>query len=395
MGKTRRVAMMLELDWPYARHIGVFAGTQRYALEAGNWDCVVDEIAHETLRTGSRRRPAYDGVIARVTPQLAEEAQRCRVPLVNVWFNSPVAGLPTVVPDFARAGRMAAEHLLGLGLRRFACLSPPGERAVAAELDAYHEVIREAGGRCECAKVSVKYGSGLEGWRRFHNGVERWMARWSPPLGVYVTYADMTSRHLATECAKHELRVPEDVSIIAGLNEPMLCLHPTPSLTSVDVPYEEVGYRAAYLLDHLMKGNAQPAAPVLVPPVGVSARQSTNCLAVDDELVSAALHFLVANCHRDIAVTDVVHAAHSSRRTLERRFSDSLGRSIAGEIRRLRIERAKRHLADPALPIKTVAIMAGFANEQRLHEAFHRQEGMSPGQYRAERGVSRWQGRRS
>ena len=243
--------------------------------------------------------------------------------------------------------------------------------------------------------VLRKYASGLNGWRCFHADMERRIGRWSAPIGVYVTNADMTSRHVVTECLKRGLRVPEDVSIVAGMNEPMLCLHPAPSLTSVDVPYEEVGYRAAQLLDRLISGDKPPAGPVLVPPVGINSRQSTNCLAVDDELVAAALHFLVANSHREISVDDVAHAAHSSRRTLERRLFRALGRSIAGEIRRLRIESAKRHLADPSLPIKSVAVMSGFANEQRLYEAFHRLEGTSPARFRAERGVQRWQRRRS
>ena len=81
MANSRRVAMMLDLDWPYARHIGVFAGTQRYALETGNW----------ALRGGrdrprvccaptAKRKPTYDGIIARATERLVAErsAAACR-----------------------------------------------------------------------------------------------------------------------------------------------------------------------------------------------------------------------------------------------------------------------------------------------------------------------------
>src|SRR5687767_13629766 len=118
MTAVRRVAMMLDLDWPYDRHLGVLAGTQRYAEECGRWDCVVDELAHETLRGVADRRAApYDGVVARATAVLAAEAKRLRVPVVNTWFDSPAArDVPSVLPDFAAVGTIAAEHLLGLGL---------------------------------------------------------------------------------------------------------------------------------------------------------------------------------------------------------------------------------------------------------------------------------------
>jgi len=35
MARRRRVAVVLELDWPYKRHHGVFAGTQQYARQCG------------------------------------------------------------------------------------------------------------------------------------------------------------------------------------------------------------------------------------------------------------------------------------------------------------------------------------------------------------------------
>src|SRR5688572_16697325 len=103
----KRIAIRLELEWPYRRHCDVYAGAQQYAQECGNWDCVLDEYVAATLKHGSARRPAYDGIIARVTPELAQQAQRCRVPIVNVWRNSPVGDdLPGVYPDAPLMGKM-------------------------------------------------------------------------------------------------------------------------------------------------------------------------------------------------------------------------------------------------------------------------------------------------
>jgi hypothetical protein len=39
----RRVAFMLELEFPYKRHAGIFAGAQQYAQEQG-WDSTIDEF---------------------------------------------------------------------------------------------------------------------------------------------------------------------------------------------------------------------------------------------------------------------------------------------------------------------------------------------------------------
>jgi hypothetical protein len=46
--KPRRVAFMLELEWPYKRHAGIFAGAQQYAQEQG-WESTIDEFVAERL----------------------------------------------------------------------------------------------------------------------------------------------------------------------------------------------------------------------------------------------------------------------------------------------------------------------------------------------------------
>ena len=75
-------------------------------------------------------------------------------------------------------------------------------------------------------------------------------------------------------------------------------------------------------------------------------------------------------------------AAGVSRRTLERRFHASAGRSVAAEIRRLRILKAKRLLAETDLMVKQIAHEVGFRDPIRLHQVFVRMEGTTPGEYR-------------
>ena len=45
MPKPPRVAVMLDLEWPYKRHAGIFAGTQQYAQQQG-WE--FEKIAGDT-----------------------------------------------------------------------------------------------------------------------------------------------------------------------------------------------------------------------------------------------------------------------------------------------------------------------------------------------------------
>ena len=85
MPKPRRVALMLDLEWPYKRHVGIFAGTQQYADEQG-WETIVEEFAEDALDQRRTKSAVYDGVIARATKPLAERAARLSVPVVIYRF---------------------------------------------------------------------------------------------------------------------------------------------------------------------------------------------------------------------------------------------------------------------------------------------------------------------
>ncbi|MDA9963094.1 helix-turn-helix transcriptional regulator, partial [Opitutales bacterium] len=97
------------------------------------------------------------------------------------------------------------------------------------------------------------------------------------------------------------------------------------------------------------------------------------------------LRFISENGHKKIRVKDVASAVSIARRTLERKFRESLDRSIGEEIARLRIERAKRLLVETEDSFKALAVDLGFRNADHFYKVFLRVEGITPSQYRTNR----------
>ncbi|HYE19692.1 MAG TPA: substrate-binding domain-containing protein [Tepidisphaeraceae bacterium] len=381
----RRVAVKLDLDWPYKRHAGVFAGLQAYA-QARGWQCTVDEYVEDTLARHPRPLP-YDGIVARATPLLARRAAGLNVPVVNVWASSPARGrLPGVFPDYAAMGRLRAEHLLSRGFRRFGTLTADDDRGQDEEVAAFTRAVADAGFPCAAARVALDTASSLAEWRKTERTITGWMDALAPPIGAYVG-SESHGRIVAQACHRRGWRVPQDVAIVAGRNELTLCEGLRPTLSSVEVGYERVGAEAARLLDELMNGAPPPSQPILIPPAGLVVRESTDFFAVRDELVAAALQFIAANSHLPIGQDDVARAVAAETRTLQRRFGKHLNRGIAAEIRRVRIERARRELAMGDRSVKAIARDTGFGGSARLCEVFRRELGVTPSEYRRDRQV--------
>jgi LacI family transcriptional regulator len=386
MTKPRQVALMLDLRWPYKRHTGIFAGTQQYADEQG-WHSIIDEFAHDTLPDRRTKTKPYDGIIARANRQLVERAKRLRIPIVNVWASSPARDLvPSVSPDFQAAGRLRAEHLLARGIRNFAAITAPKNVGHDLELGEFRRLIAEAGFSCTIGKVPQNPSRDLEHWRKTEKEISKWVDSWQPPIGVFVGL-EMVGRMVVQLCDTRGLRVPEDVAVIAGLNEEAQCEHPRPSLTSLEMGYERIGYEAARQLHQIMDGKSPSTSPILLPPQGIVVRESTDFFAVEDELVASALEFISANSHRRIGANDVSRAVNAETRTLQLRFRKTLDRPIATEIRRVRIERAKRELTHSKRRLSDIARDVGFGEAMRMYEVFRRELGTTPSEYRRQRRV--------
>lgn len=383
MGRTRRVAVMIGLDWPIRHHHQVFAGIQRYAQECGHWECVLNPYA-DLLLGDPGQTAGLDGIVARATPRLTRRARAAGIPLVNVWLNSPTRGLPGVFHDAEESGRMAARHLILRGLRDFGYLGYAGERGSRMQSAGFRSEIDRIGGRCTQCLVPNHYDHSASHWQRFQETLGRWMAGWPRPIGILVAH-DLLCRYLAEACRQRHLEIPRTVALIGSSNELVVATVASPTLTSIDLGFERVGYRAAALLDDMMDGGSPPREPRLVPPTGLIIRQSSDAFVVDDPMVAEALRFIADHVHQDIDVEQVATHLATTRRTLSRRFQGGLGHTIHQAIIRLRIERAKRLLVESRSTLKTVAAECGFRDAVHLCKVFQRVEGTSPSDYRTTR----------
>jgi LacI family transcriptional regulator len=382
MTKPYRVAVVINLNWTMKHHQEVFGGIQEYAHEMG-WESETCPYAPEI--TDSKGAPRYDGIIARATPQLASAAAAASVPLVNVWLSSPATGVPTVGPDVGEAGRMAGEHLISRGFRRFGYVGFRRARS-SRDLDkGFRDVVRRPGSKNYSRILnSTAFCDSRRGWEIFQKEIGAWIAGLETPVGI-IAGTDKLARYVIDAARKQGLDIPRDLAVIGLENEEVVCMNPEPTITSIDLGWPGTGRRAGEILGELMDGAPAPVERVLLPPVNLVPRRSTDAYDVDDPDVAQALRFILENCHRPIKVSDVIEQAPLSWRSMERRFREARGGTISKEITRLRVERAKRLLTETSMLIKQVAEACGFTDTRRLCEVFARELGISPERYRQQR----------
>ena len=97
----------------------------------------------------------------------------------------------------------------------------------------------------------------------------------------------------------------------------------------------------------------------------------------------APLHDWIAeNVAGDLRVERLAEQAGMSPRTFARIYAAKMGLTPARMVEKIRIEAARRILEETDTPIKRIASMCGFRQEERLRRAFARQVGTTPAEYR-------------
>jgi len=222
---------------------------------------------------------------------------------------------------------------------------------------------------------------GQNSWEREQEQIARWLTSLPKPVGVMACH-DPRGQKVLEACRRAGVEVPEQVAVIGVDNDEPICEIADPPLSSVVPNHMAVGYEAAAVLAGLMRGKQRVGRCVFLPPSGIVTRKSSDVLAMNDRDVAALVHFIRENACQGLGVAEVVEFSPLPRRTLYRRFQESLGHSVHDEIVRVRVARAKELLADTDMSLARVAERAGFKHQEYLGVVFKAHAGLTPAQFR-------------
>jgi LacI family transcriptional regulator len=360
-------------------------------------------------------------------------------PIISVNIDRSAQGIPSVCLDEAAIAQVALQHLLDTGLRQLTTFRFDNSPFAIARERAFVEGARAAG-----AQVSPGWGSGGAGLGpnvEVPSEIFDWLLRLPKPCGIF-TCTDIWGRAVARYVRAAGLSVPEQIALVGADNDVLECELISPPLSSVIIPWQELGRNAAHLVqlalagkmlerkaldgkardghasengasestapeytalegtaqavtarandalvtqpldDRVLEGKPLDAQRLISTPLTVMTRRSSDVFAVSDPLVAQAVRWIRANAERRITVTMVANAVSGGRKRLERRFRVALDRTVHDEIRRAHVDVAKGLLAVTNTSLVDVARQSGFTNAALLSVAFHREVGMPPGLYR-------------
>ncbi|MGL5115307.1 MAG: LacI family DNA-binding transcriptional regulator [Beijerinckiaceae bacterium] len=212
-----------------------------------------------------------DGLVLVGAERAAETNAMLRdaaAPVVLTWCDAP--GFSAVAVDNARAGRLAAEHLLRLGHRRIGMITGRlgfNDRQ-RARLAGARAAIADAGLTLPDWRVTQQPMT-LAGGR---TGAARLLELAEPPTAL-IGGIDVIAIGAMIEAGTRGLSVPDQISVV-GIDDIEMSAHVAPALSTVHIPTAAIGAEAACILIELLRGETGEMHREL--PVELVERRSTG-----------------------------------------------------------------------------------------------------------------------
>jgi LacI family transcriptional regulator len=326
-----------------------------------------------------RREHQLDALITRIeNPEAAKRYSKLHIPIIDVAGAYQFEGIYRVQNDDIATGKKAGDCMRDLGVLSFAYCGVKNTHWSALRLKGFSQSIATDLQYIATFNRSLLFYKNPQQSKELIN----FLSNLTIPTAIFCCN-DIVAIKVTRHLLDMGYQIPNQISVVSVDNDPLLCSLATPSLTSVALDCFSIGYKAVSVVSKLLEGNMQSIdKELLIPPLDVVERESTQIFSTHDSVVYHALMFIKEHVCEGINVQDVARMSATSRRNLELKWKKTRGRTILAEIIDHRLKVAKRLLRETDSTIESIAIESGFNSSQRFYAMFKREQGCSPTQWR-------------
>lgn len=191
-----------------------------------------------------------DGVIilGRPDKKIIELVCKYNKYVVYVGLNKIEGDIDQVICDGYEAGMAALKHLEKAGIRKIFYL---GETKSEARYKAFKDFMRQHGLAKEPADYTIESPFRLQA---AYDKMKHFLKKGALPEGLFCGN-DLAALGALKALIEEGIKVPKDISVI-GIDDIAMAGFSTPMLTTVSIPKEQLGKKAAkFIVDRILNGN--------------------------------------------------------------------------------------------------------------------------------------------
>ena len=371
---------------------GLMAGISEYIRDKGNRQLIIWPDCSQKSLKFLKERGCKGAFVSIQTTIKAEELLQIGIPVIGVATIQNMLNLPFVSANSKEVAQMACEYLLKKKFGNLAFFGLTQARWSAERLEYFSQYLARKGHNVHVFKEKqVLLRNDLTPFTRLwintalNTGQQKlieWLKQLPKPVAILAS-CDIFACHLLNVAKEAGFSIPDEIAILGVNNDNAICNICDPPLSSIAFNFKKAGYDAAKLLDKMISGHETMQGQCIeIQPTHVETRGSTDIYAIDDPAIVDAMKYIRQNGNTPLQVDAIANHVCMSKRLLQLRFHDLIGKSVHDEIVQAHFEIAKTMLIETNLPIDEIATHSGFHYTSNMRRAFIKITGMLPQKYR-------------
>lgn len=377
-----KVLLLTDFSSGYGRSL--LESVVRYARKFGPWafyrmPLYFRELYGDEGVVEWAKKWGADAIIAQLTDVDLTVLNQLKVPIIVQNYKERYPGISNLTGDYFGTGVMAADFFLRKGYKSFAYYGFMDTVWMRERGEGFKKALTSKGHKVYAFDNREQIPG--EKWSFDAERVSKWLLNLPKPIALFAC-DDYYALQITEVCKMYEINIPNEIAVLGVDNDKLLCNISDPQLSSIELDIENGGYEVGQLLHQFIEKKTLSPVDIIIKPVRIIPRASTERFAVSDKYIEQVLHYMDKNYRNPLSVDDLIQMLPISRRVLEKKFKSETGMSIYQYLQQVRIDKFADLLITTELPLVEAAANAGFTDYKNISRIFVKIKSMTPLQYR-------------
>ena len=377
----KKILLLTDFSSGYSRSL--LRGIVRYSNEHGPWVFYrMPQYYRELYGDDGVVRWAKDwkadAIIAQLENIDIDKLNELGIPIIIQNYKERANKICNITGDYFGTGEMAADYFLRRGFSNFAYYGFSDMVWSRERADGFRSKLAEHGYTVAMQNNDSRK---TEQWSFDLEILRDWLQSLPKPVALFAC-DDYFASQITETCKIFNIPVPDDIAVLGVDNDDLLCSISHPPLSSIALDVEKGGYQAASALHQLMNKEIAEAFDIVIPPIRIESRRSTEKYVVDDKHILKVLEYIKDNYAQNISIDDIIRTVPLSRRIVEKRFLEKMGIPVYQYLLQYRIELFSDLLIKTDKPLADLAVHCGFNDYKNVARIFRKYKKITPSQYR-------------
>ena len=377
-----KILLLTDFSSGYSRSL--LENVVRYAREVGPWafyrmPLYFRELYGDEGVVEWAKKWEADAIIAQFSDIDLSVLNQLNIPIIVQNYKERSSGISNLTGDYFGTGVIAANFFLHKGYKSFAYYGLTDTVWGRERGEGFKKIVSNKG--YEVYEFNNRKRVPSEKWSFDVEQVSRWLLSLPKPIALFAC-DDYYALQITEVCKMYDISIPEEIAVLGVDNDKLLCNISDPQLSSIELDIENGGYEAGKLLHQFIEKKIIAPVDIIIKPVRIVPRASTERFAVSDRHIEQLLQYIDKNYQNPLSVDELTQIIPFSRRVLEKKFKRETGTSVYQYLLDLRIEKFADLLITTDLPLIEAATRSGFTDYKNISRIFTKAKEMTPLQYR-------------